>query len=84
MKKLLLVPAVLALVAGAAPQAEARGCIKGAIVGGVAGHYIAGRGGMGALAGCLGGRALANRRANRESGYGRRGGSYRGDGYRSY
>lgn len=50
--------------------AEAKGCIKGAIIGGVAGHYLAERGIVGAVAGCLAGRALANRRARREVDYG--------------
>lgn len=52
--------------------AEAKGCIKGAIIGGVAGHYLAERGVVGAVAGCLAGRALANRRARREVDYGAR------------
>ena len=46
--------------------AEAKGCIKGAIIGGIAGHYLAERGVVGAVAGCLTGRALANRRARRD------------------
>ena len=53
-----------------AGTAEAKGCIKGAIIGGVAGHYLAERGVVGAVAGCLAGRALANRRARREVDYG--------------
>ena len=52
--------------------AEAKGCIKGAIIGGIAGHYLAERGVVGAVAGCLAGRALANRRARREIDYGAR------------
>lgn len=52
--------------------AEAKGCIKGAIIGGIAGHYLAERGIVGAVAGCLAGRALANRRARREVEYGSR------------
>ena len=52
--------------------AEAKGCIKGAIIGGIAGHYLAERGVVGAAAGCLGGRYLANRRAQREVDYGAR------------
>lgn len=58
------------LVVGAG-QAEAKGCIKGAIIGGAAGHYLANRGVVGAVAGCLGGRYLANRAArSRDVGYG--------------
>jgi uncharacterized protein YcfJ len=45
--------------------AEAKGCIKGAIIGGLAGHYLAERGVVGAVAGCIGGRYLANRQAAR-------------------
>jgi len=71
-----------------AGAAEAKGCIKGAIIGGLAGHYLAERGVVGAVAGCLGGRYLANRKARREreidygsrvqprGGYGQRGYSY--------
>jgi uncharacterized protein YcfJ len=72
-----------------AGAAEAKGCIKGAIIGGLAGHYLAERGVVGAVAGCLGGRYLANRKARRDreidygsrvrqggNGYGQRGYSY--------
>ncbi|MCJ2084379.1 hypothetical protein [Methylobacterium sp. J-090] len=71
-----------------AGAAEAKGCIKGAIIGGLAGHYLAERGVVGAVAGCLGGRYLANRKARREreidygsrvqqgGGYGQRGYNY--------
>ncbi|KMO37977.1 hypothetical protein VQ02_12405 [Methylobacterium variabile] len=52
--------------------AEAKGCIKGAIIGGIAGHYLAERGVVGAVAGCLAGRALAKRRAQRDIDYGSR------------
>ncbi|ACA18153.1 conserved hypothetical protein [Methylobacterium sp. 4-46] len=52
--------------------AEAKGCIKGAIIGGVAGHYLANRGVVGAVAGCLGGRYIASRNARREVDYGAR------------
>ncbi|WP_407529700.1 hypothetical protein [Methylobacterium oryzisoli] len=45
--------------------AEAKGCIKGAIIGGVAGHYLADRGIVGAVAGCLTGRYIASRNAKR-------------------
>jgi len=43
----------------AAGHAEARGCLKGAVVGGVAGHYAARHGLLGAAAGCLYGRHRA-------------------------
>ena len=45
----------------AAPAvAEARGCIKGALVGGLAGHAV-GHGVLGAVGGCLAGRAISKR-----------------------
>ena len=67
------IPAALAIaVAGASflspSQAEAAGCIKGAIVGGIAGHF-AGHGLLGAGAGCVVGRANANRTAQRDRAY---------------
>nr|WP_238232606.1 hypothetical protein [Methylobacterium thuringiense] len=52
--------ALAVLSISVAGQAEAKGCIKGAIVGGIAGHY-AGHGVVGAMGGCVAGRALAKR-----------------------
>ncbi|RYE94553.1 MAG: hypothetical protein EOO77_44060, partial [Oxalobacteraceae bacterium] len=61
--------ALAAMIALGAGQAQAAGCIKGAIIGGAAGHYLANRHGiLGAIAGCVGGRALANRQRNRDVG----------------
>lgn len=58
-----------ALVLGAtllpAGPAQAKGCLKGAVVGGVAGRYAANHGVLGALAGCVVGRHYANRKAAR-------------------
>ncbi|MCU6452773.1 hypothetical protein LPN01_01630 [Sphingomonas sp. A2-49] len=52
MKMLMFVAAATALV-GAQP-ALAKGCIRGAAAGGVAGHYVGkGHGLMGAAAGCI-------------------------------
>jgi hypothetical protein len=54
MKKLFLVAIILSFAGIAlAGQADARpgGCMKGAIVGGIAGHFV-GHGGIGAAAGC--------------------------------
>jgi hypothetical protein len=54
MNKLLVVSALVGfLAASVAGQAEARpgGCVKGAVVGGIAGHFL-GHGGIGAAAGC--------------------------------
>jgi uncharacterized protein YcfJ len=58
--------ALALLTLGSVGAAEAKGCIKGAIIGGIAGHYLAERGVVGAVAGCLGGRYLANRDARRQ------------------
>ncbi|CAO4165555.1 hypothetical protein [Methylorubrum populi] len=58
--------ALTIMTLASAGTAEAKGCIKGAIIGGIAGHYLAERGVVGAVAGCLTGRALANRRARRD------------------
>ena len=44
--------------------ADARGCIKGALVGGAAGH-LAHHGIMGAIAGCAAGHHMANRSVTR-------------------
>ena len=52
---------VLALSAGVT-SADAKGCIKGALVGGVTGHYTVRHGWLGAAAGCVIGRHEANRR----------------------
>jgi uncharacterized protein YcfJ len=51
---------------GTGPAADAKGCIKGALVGGVAGHYVGkGHAVAGAAAGCLAGRHLAKKKARR-------------------
>ncbi|SFJ52772.1 hypothetical protein [Bradyrhizobium sp. Gha] len=64
MKPIVAVACVLAL-ASISP-AEAKGCIKGAIIGGVAGH-MAGRGKLGALAGCAIGHHEANKKNPNDS-----------------
>ena len=52
--KFILLQASLALLTGwiAAP-AQAAGCLKGAAVGGIAGHYVGHHGVLGAGAGCI-------------------------------
>ena len=62
MKKFLLaVP--LALTLAAVPLAsEAKGCLKGAVVGGVAGHLVKNHGVIGAAAGCAIGTHQANKK----------------------
>lgn len=61
MKRVLIAAALVAMT-GALPlaPANAAGCVKGAMVGGVAGHYMGHHGWLGAAAGCLIGRHRAN------------------------
>jgi outer membrane lipoprotein SlyB len=49
-----------------ASAADARGCLKGAAVGGVAGHYVGHHGFLGAAAGCVIGRHEANKAARQQ------------------
>jgi outer membrane lipoprotein SlyB len=49
-----------------ASAADAKGCLKGAAVGGVAGHYVGHHGFLGAAAGCLIGRHEANKAARQQ------------------
>jgi hypothetical protein len=59
--------AMLALVVGAFLSGPAAaGCLKGAVVGGVAGHYAGNHGLLGAGAGCLVGRHYAKKHARQE------------------
>ena len=61
MKTLAAVLAAAAMLALAASSpAYARSCLKGAAVGGVAGHFAGHHGWLGAAAGCLYGRHRAN------------------------
>jgi hypothetical protein len=63
MKTFIFIAAVGALaLAGLTGPAAAKGCIRGAFVGGVAGHYVAHHGVLGAAAGCLVGRHEAKKR----------------------
>ena len=68
MKRLVVATALLA-AAALLPigPANAAGCLKGAMVGGVAGHYFGHHGLLGAGAGCLIGRHHANRTAREQS-----------------
>lgn len=58
MTKIAICVAVLGLAFSSA--AEAKGCIKGALVGGVAGSVV-GHGKLGAAAGCVVGRSKSNK-----------------------
>lgn len=53
---------VLAAIAAAPQLASAKGCLKGAAVGGVGGHVAGGHGVLGAAAGCAVGRHMANKK----------------------
>jgi hypothetical protein len=61
MKALLLGCALSLALALTAMPADAKGCIKGALVGGIAGHYASRHGFLGAAAGCVVGHHLAKR-----------------------
>lgn len=69
MKALSIALAIAALTgAGAAlpHQADAAGCVKGAIVGGVAGHFAHRHTMLGAGAGCVIGHHMANKHAREQ------------------
>ena len=59
--KWILVASVAALSLASVGSADAKGCIKGALIGGVAGHYASRHGFLGAAAGCVVGHHLAKR-----------------------
>jgi len=62
--KTILTCTVLALgIAISSGAADAKGCIKGALVGGAAGHYAHHHGFLGAAAGCVIGHHMANKKA---------------------
>ena len=67
--KSLVIAAVLVLAAGSLSTGavQAAGCLKGAAVGGVAGHYAGHHGLLGAGAGCLIGRHEANKRTREQA-----------------
>nr|WP_255493404.1 hypothetical protein [Polaromonas sp. H6N]AWD72243.1 hypothetical protein pH6NP1_p048 [Polaromonas sp. H6N] len=55
-------------VLAAGPQlASAKGCLKGAAVGGVGGHVAGGHGVLGAAAGCAVGRHMANKKDKQQA-----------------
>lgn len=60
--------ATLLLAAAFLPgHADAAGCLKGAVVGGAAGHVAGHHGVLGAGAGCLVGRHHANKKAQQQT-----------------
>jgi hypothetical protein len=70
--KAILLPAAFAVavtgLALASTPASARGCLKGALIGGVAGHFVGHHGLLGAGAGCVIGHHEASKHA-RERAY---------------
>lgn len=67
MKSILTVAAAAVIAATAmSGPVQAAGCLKGAAVGGVAGHFVGHHGLIGAGIGCLVGRHHANRRAEEQ------------------
>ena len=84
--KSILKPAALTLaIAAWLPPApvQAAGCLKGAAVGGVAGHFAGHHGMLGAGAGCIIGRHEANKQARERAEPGRAFGSGSEPGYTS-
>jgi hypothetical protein len=64
--KLLLVALVASGLALASTGADAKGCLKGAVVGGAAGHFAGHHGVVGAAAGCAIGHHQANKAAKQQ------------------
>ena len=67
MKNTFLTLALVSFLAVFSQVAQAKGCLKGAAVGGVAGHVVGGHGLLGAAAGCVVGRHQANKKAKQEA-----------------
>lgn len=66
--KINLCTIAMLLAIAAAPQlANAKGCLKGAAVGGVGGHVAGGHGLLGAAAGCAVGRHMANKKDKQQA-----------------
>jgi len=55
-----------ALIAAGSSTAEAKGCLKGAAVGGVAGHFMHHHTVLGAIAGCAIGHHMAHEKEKQE------------------
>ena len=67
MKTRLCTMAMLLAIAAAPQLASAKGCLKGAAVGGVGGHVAGGHGLVGAAAGCAVGRHMANKKEKQQA-----------------
>jgi len=61
MKKITAVATIALAVSSMTVPADAKGCIKGALIGGTAGYFAGHHGLLGAAAGCIIGRHEANR-----------------------
>jgi len=66
MRAIIKCSTIIILALTVATPASAKGCLKGALIGGVAGHYTVHHGLLGAAAGCIIGRHEAKRRAQME------------------
>jgi hypothetical protein len=66
MKAVVGAATLLLTVAFIPGHADAAGCLKGAVVGGAAGHFAGNHGALGAGAGCLVGRHHANKKARQQ------------------
>jgi hypothetical protein len=62
MRSVAIILAALAISAASYQSADAKGCLKGAAVGGTAGHFAGHHELLGAAAGCVIGRHEANKR----------------------
>lgn len=67
MKRKFITCALMISLTGLSGLASAKGCLKGAAVGGVAGHVAGGHSVVGALAGCAIGRHQANKKVREQS-----------------
>lgn len=68
MKSILISCATALALAGVAEAASAKGCLKGAAVGGIGGHVAGHHGLIGAAAGCAVGHHMANKAAKQQPG----------------
>ena len=82
--KIVIGCAALVFALASITSAEAKGCLKGAVIGGTAGHFVGHHGLMGAAAGCVIGRHKANERARETTGQNQNGQMDREIGYRRY
>ena len=64
MKTILWCAALALVITSTTIPAHAKGCIKGAVVGGAAGHFVGHHGLLGAAAGCAIGHHEAKKREN--------------------